>query len=286
MREANARKNMFKLPGEIVTIETVKTQQGEVKVPVSVEKPTNTVATPKKITQKYHRLKREKAAKKISDRYEKVKKNENIDIKEEINDAATKKRARIAAKKVSDKYKRTRARKRPHTFHVNEADLETIQYDEPSQEDIFASESVLAAANKVFDFNKYKKEQAKALDEMKRQQIDDELFANESVLAAVNKLFDFDNFQKQQADAIREFKKQQRADAEAINYVDDLDLNNLKENKSTKIAAKKISEKYRKMRKRKRPNSPIIKTFESFKKPSKKGKSLTDSAALIAARSI
>lgn len=64
MREANARKNMFKLPGEIVTIETVKTQQGEVKVPVSVEKPTNTAATPKKITQKYHRLRREKAAKK------------------------------------------------------------------------------------------------------------------------------------------------------------------------------------------------------------------------------
>ena len=39
MREANKRKNKFKLPGEIVRIETVETTQGDVKVPISVEKP-------------------------------------------------------------------------------------------------------------------------------------------------------------------------------------------------------------------------------------------------------
>ena len=39
LREANARKRKYKLPGEIVTIETVETPQGEVKVPVSIEKP-------------------------------------------------------------------------------------------------------------------------------------------------------------------------------------------------------------------------------------------------------
>lgn len=35
MREANRRKNAFKLPGEIVKIETVETLQGNVKVSVS-----------------------------------------------------------------------------------------------------------------------------------------------------------------------------------------------------------------------------------------------------------
>ena len=39
LREANARKRKYKLPGEIVTIETVETPQGEVKVPVSIENP-------------------------------------------------------------------------------------------------------------------------------------------------------------------------------------------------------------------------------------------------------
>ena len=37
LREANARKKKYKIPGEIVTTETVKTPQGEVKVTVSVK---------------------------------------------------------------------------------------------------------------------------------------------------------------------------------------------------------------------------------------------------------
>ena len=39
IREANARKNKYKIPGEIVRIEKVETNQGEVNVPVSIEKP-------------------------------------------------------------------------------------------------------------------------------------------------------------------------------------------------------------------------------------------------------
>ena len=39
LREANARKKKYKIPGEIVTIKTVGTPDGEVKIPVSVEKP-------------------------------------------------------------------------------------------------------------------------------------------------------------------------------------------------------------------------------------------------------
>ena len=57
---------------------------------------------------------------------------------------------------------------------------------------MFATESILAAANKVFNFNRYKKEQAQAIYEIKRQQINNEPFVNENILAAANKLFDFD----------------------------------------------------------------------------------------------
>ena len=39
MRVDNRRKNKFKLPGEIVKIETIETSQKDVKFPVSVEKP-------------------------------------------------------------------------------------------------------------------------------------------------------------------------------------------------------------------------------------------------------
>ena len=84
------------------------------------------------------------------------------------------------------------------TFLVSEDDLETIEYSEEPKEDLFTSKSMLAASNKVFDFDSYKKEQAEALKDVKKQQIDDELFANESVLAAANKLFDFNKFKKEQ----------------------------------------------------------------------------------------
>lgn len=54
IREAKNRKSKFKLPGEIVNIETVETPQGEVKVPVSVPKPkVSSLKTTKKIIKKY-----------------------------------------------------------------------------------------------------------------------------------------------------------------------------------------------------------------------------------------
>ena len=96
-----------------------------------------------------------------------------MDIVEDIKDTTSKKSAQIAAKNFLDKYKQMRLKKPPSSFLVNEADLETIQYNDEPNEDIFANESILAAANKVFDFDKYKKEQAAATDELKQQQIDD-----------------------------------------------------------------------------------------------------------------
>ena len=43
IKEANKRKNKFKLPGEIVKIETVETSQGDVKIPVSIQKQKSSV---------------------------------------------------------------------------------------------------------------------------------------------------------------------------------------------------------------------------------------------------
>ena len=94
---------------------------------------------------------------------------------------------------------------------VKEEDLETINYDEP-QEDLFAGESILAAANKVLDFDEFKREQERKL---------------------------------------QEYNDQLMNDVETINHVDDIDLEDVRNNKNLKITAKKTSDKYRKLRKRK-----------------------------------
>ena len=58
--------------------------------------------------------------------------------------------------------------KRPQkTYLVNEKDLETIDYDE-NQEDMFKGESIINAVNKVFDFEKFKKDQAKVINDTKK----------------------------------------------------------------------------------------------------------------------
>ena len=92
------------------------------------------------------------------------------------------------------------------TLFVDEADLETVDYNDEPNEDIFANESILAAANKVFDFDKYKKEQT---------------------LNRYNKL-----------KAENDLKQ-----AETINYVHDFNLDDVRENKNARIAAKKVSDK-------------------------------------------
>ena len=48
-----------------------------------------------------------------------------------------------------------RYKKPPPTFLVDEADVETIDYNNDSDEDMFTKESVLITANKTFD--RYKK---------------------------------------------------------------------------------------------------------------------------------
>ena len=92
IRDATARKNRYKLPEEIVRIEKVETDQGEVKVPVSIDKPkTSGKEAAKKIIKKYDKIRQEKTFRKIVDANEKMKKTENINLIEDIKNSAAKK---------------------------------------------------------------------------------------------------------------------------------------------------------------------------------------------------
>ena len=98
---------------------------------------------------------REKKYRKLTDLKKKTKTENNIETVSEIRDSAARK---ITAKKISDKYKKMRNAKNKKTFLVNKEDLETIDYNKPTREEnLIEEESILATANKVFDFNKFKK---------------------------------------------------------------------------------------------------------------------------------
>ena len=55
---------------------------------------------------------------------------------------------------------------------VNEEDLETIHYTEP-QEDLFAGESIVNAANKILDLDEFKREQERRLQQYNDQLMND-----------------------------------------------------------------------------------------------------------------
>ena len=59
-----------------------------------------------------------------------------IDAVHEIKTASDKKRTRITAQKILKKYKNMKRSKR--IYLVNEEDLDTIDYNEPPQENLFA----------------------------------------------------------------------------------------------------------------------------------------------------
>ena len=215
------------------------------------------VAPPSKISS-------QKAAKKIKEKYDKIRRNKiksqkivnsnkknkilkEMDAVDEIKTASDKKRTRIAAQKIFKKYKNMKRPKR--TFVVDEDDIETIDYNEPLQEDVFAEESILNAANKVLDFEQFKKEQEKRL---------------------------------------QEYNDQLLNDAETINYVDDVSLNDVRENKNLKLAAKKVSDKYRKIRQKCKAatSTPTLHKISETFVPDKKSIKQVDKAALIAAKKI
>ena len=164
IRQENGKKK-FKLPGEIVTIETIKTPQGDVKVPVSVPKKSSQKAA-KRMKDKYAKIRQNKAkSKKIVESNKRNKILKEIDTIKKIRTASDKKRTRITADKKLKKYKNMKRLKK--TYLVNEEDIKTIDYTEP-QEDLFAGESIVNAAKKVLDFKKFKKEQEKELKKGKK----------------------------------------------------------------------------------------------------------------------
>ena len=155
---------------------------------------------------------REKKYRKLTDANEKRKTKHNIKVVSEIRDSAAKK---ITSKKISEKYKKMRNAKNKKTFLVDGEDLETIDYNKPTREEnLIKKESILATANKVFGFDKFKKEQAETLKK---------LSLNEIIIDQVNNIFDFQKFKQQQAEAIENFNDQLP----------------VKKNKNLKIAAKK-----------------------------------------------
>ena len=110
----------------------------------------------------------------------------------------------------------------------------------------------------------------------------------ERILADANKLLDFEYFLKKQAKAINKYNENLLENAETINYVDDINLDDVKDNKDLKITSKKISEKYRKLRKRKAANQEkkITEIIDRFDLLTKKTKRQVDKAALLASKNI
>ena len=104
-------------------------------------------------------------SKKIVESNKKNKILKDIDTIEKVKTASQKKRDRALAQKIVKKYRNLKKPKK--TYLVEEKDVETIDYTEP-QEDIFAGESILNAANKVLNLKQFKKEQEKLLKKGKK----------------------------------------------------------------------------------------------------------------------
>ena len=158
-------------------------------------------------------------------------------------------------------------------YLVNEEDIKTIDYTEP-KEDLFAGESIVDAANKVLNFKQLEKEQEKQLKQGKKSKqrapknilkkyknlkkpkttylVNEEdletinydepkenLLEGESILAAANKVLDFDEFKREKERKLQQYNDQLMNNAETINYVDHINLEDVRDNKNLKITAKK-----------------------------------------------
>ena len=196
-----------------------------------------------------------------------------------------KKNAAITGKKIVKKYKSMKKPKK--TYLVDEKDLETIDYNEP-QEDLSKGESIINAINKVFDFEKFKKDQAEALHKptstSKKSTIQtakkiskkyknlkkpkktylvneedletiaydepqEDLFKNESILNAANKVFDFNKLKKEQNELINKYNKRKTfEDLQLAEIIKVPKKRKVQRDKLAQIAADKIRKKYKNIR--------------------------------------
>ena len=106
--------------------------------------------------------------------------------------------------------------KRPKkTYLVDEKNIETIAYADKPEEDLFKGESILEAANKVLDFEEFKRQQEEAI-----------------------KNFNENNFDKSK-------RKAKNSEKDIFNSI----KKSIQEkDKAAQIAAKKISKKYKNIR--------------------------------------
>ena len=166
-KEINEKyKKKSKLPGEIAVGDVIETTDGEKIKIIAPRSNISSLRASKKIKEKYRNLRKNKImSKKIVESNKKNKILKDIDTIEKVKTASEKKRDRALAQKIVKKYRNLKKPKK--TYLVEEKDIETIDYTEP-QEDIFAGESILNAANKVLNFKQFKKEQEKLLKKSKK----------------------------------------------------------------------------------------------------------------------
>ena len=122
---------------------------------------------------------------------------------------------------------------------LDEKDLEAIDYDE-NQEDLFKGESIINAVNKVFDFEKFLKDQAKGVNKPQ-----EDLFKSESILNAANKVLDFNKIKKEQKELIIKYNKRKTfEDLQLAEIITVPKKRKVQRDKLAQIAAKKIKNKY------------------------------------------
>ena len=153
------------------------------------------------------------AAKKVSDKYKKIRKSKNIELVSDIQQTKSNKNAFTAAKKIMNKHRNLRGKRAPIPFNLADlADAESVVYkNDTNLQDVSSTKSAKIAAKNIS--NKYKKMRAK-----------EELFP---------------------------FNLSDIPDTETIDYNDDTNLQDVNMDKNAILTAKKISEKYRNIRKKK-----------------------------------
>ena len=205
----------------------------ETKEPVVASSKILSIKTANKIKDKYLKIRREKS-KKLTDQHKKDKPVKVIDAITDVNKASDKKQKKIAAEKILKKYKNLKKPKK--TYLVKETNVKTIDYLSPN-EDIYAGESIVNATNKVFDYNKFTKEDGfsgqSILKKANKAYNKDKLaesVSGQSILNKANKIFNFKQSREEQVQKIQEYNDELLNEtAETINYVDDLNMDDVKD---------------------------------------------------------
>ena len=99
------------------------------------------------------------AAKRISEKYRRLRKHENVDLVADVQEILTNKNALIAAKKISQKYKKMRNKRAPIPFNLDRlTDTDSVVYaNDTDLMDVLSSKGASIAARKISQ--KYKKDE-------------------------------------------------------------------------------------------------------------------------------